>query len=517
MPNPSPTSEPSWASKSSKKRKNIISGRIASALFSFPQNRHGFLRQVPEQIILRRLTDNWIGLVFVIAAQVAVASTPAPMTSQERQQSRAVFGYDPTPEFVAFDPQYRQKRNEYFAQLEQLQQELARQAAQGRATPCSRQIFLEARWLVLYSAYWDRIESRLHDLRQMLARPADPPDAREQVPDDGSFDGCSDAWFLKLDSTIEEVEAHNDRGEPIRFPLKILDRVNTPDKLRSYLDSLLISEVRRTGIDNRFELNIAITAIERFIVGHVRHDYPFPPDLRQALFDYQDKGWQDPQTGFFGGWYRLPDGSLRKTADLSVTFHIVSYRRDTIKHLPEMMRTLIAMKDCEYPFGWRQEVVPSNHHNYYVARLFRVGWPGMDSSQRDLARDQMRRMMDFCLRDTMNPDGSFKMMDEDTLGSSFLFPVALLNELGYFRPSLRFWTWESFPDAMKVADTIERRIRAMGLTDTESAKVLRRFEEARRERRAWWAGGILVGLSFLGFAWALRKRLRAARVRRSIP
>ena len=104
---------------------------------------------------------------------------------------------------------------------------------------------------------------------------------------------------------------------------------------------MLISDVRKTGLDNRFELNIAITAIERFILGHVKTDYPFPPDLKQALFDYQDNAWQDPQTGFFGGRYRLADGSFHQTADLSVTFHIVSYRRDSIKHVPEMMRTLI--------------------------------------------------------------------------------------------------------------------------------------------------------------------------------
>src|SRR6266566_3212585 len=98
----------------------------------------------------------------------------------------------------------------------------------------------------------------------------------------------------------------------------------------------------------------------------------------------------------------------------------------------------------------------------------------MDEAQRALARTEMREMMEFCLRQTMNPDGSFKMMDEDTVGSSFLFPVSLLNELGYFRPSLRFWTRDSFPDAMHIADLIEHRIKAMGLTDTESAKGLRR-------------------------------------------
>src|SRR5438046_7090318 len=107
----------------------------------------------------------------------------------------------------------------------------------------------------------------------------------------------------------------------------------------------------------------------------------------------------------------------------------------------------------------------------------------MNEGERELARAEMRRMLDFCLRETMNSDGSFKLMDEDTVGSSFLFPVSLLNELGYFRPSLRFWTSESFADAMEVATRIEHRIKAMGLTDTESAKVLRRFDEARLERR----------------------------------
>ncbi len=424
------------------------------------------------------------------------------MSAEVRIKSRSVFGYDARPEFAEFDPQYPEKHRYYVEQLENLQKELARQSAQGRATPCSRQLFLEARWLTFYSADWRRIESRLTALREMLARPADPENARDQVEADGSFDHCSEAWFLKLDSTIEEVEDHEERGAPVQFPLKLLDRINTAEKLKGYLDSVLTSEVRKTGVDNRFELNIAITAIERFIVGHVKHDYKFPPELKQALFDYEDKTWQDPQTGFFGGWYRLPDGSLRKTADLSVTFHIVSYRRDTIQRVPEMMRTLLAMKDYEYPFGWREEGVPSNHHNYDVVRLFRVGWKAMDEAQRTEARASMNEMMNFCLKETLNEDGSFKMMDEDTLGSSFLFPVSVLNELGYFRPSLRFWTKESWPDAMKVTDKIEHRMKAMGLTDTESAKVLRRFEDARKERRAWRMGGVLGGVVILSILWS---------------
>ena len=441
------------------------------------------------------------------------ADAHSSLASSSRGASRNLFGYDPTPDFIAFDPLYRQKHAKYAEELRVLQLELARQTANGRATPCSRQIFLEARWLVFYSAHWERIKQRLRDLRELLSQPADPPEAREQVEADGSYDHCSQEWFLKLDATIEEVEYRREQGQKPKLPLKLLDRINSPEKLRGYLDSLLISDVSKTGIDNRFELNIAITAIERFIVGHVGEVYDFHPGLKQALFDYQDAHWQDPQTGYFGGWYRLADGAVRKTADLSITFHIVSYRRHTIQRVPEMMRTTLAFKNQEYPFGWLEEGYPSNHHNYDVVRLFRIGWPKLDVAQRDLARAEMRQMLEFCLRQTMNPDGSFKMMDEDTVGSSFLFPVSLLNELGYFRPSLRFWTWDSFPEAMTVAERIEHRIKAMRLTDTESAKVLRRFAEARRERFAWRLSGVVVLLLAVWLGWKL---LRWARARRKI-
>jgi hypothetical protein len=446
---------------------------------------------------------------------LAAARPSLAVDSLDRVKSRDVFGYDPKEEFRQYDPDYPAKHHRYVEQLETLQRELALLSSKGRATPCSRQLFLEARWLVFYSAHWAEIEERLAALRDMLAQPSDPAHAREQVPEDGSFDHCSHAWFLKLDSTIEEVEDRGENGIPVHLPLKLLDRINTPEKLRAYLDSVLVSEVRKTGIDNRFELNIAITAIERFLVGHVIHSYPFPPGLKEALFEYQDRIWQDPQTGFFGGWYRLPDGSLRKTADLSVTFHIVSYRRDSIRRVPEMMQTLLAMKDREYPFGWLEEGRSSNHHNYDVVRLFRVGWPAMSEEQRAQARTEMRRMMDFCLRETMNADGSFKMMDEDTLGSSFLFPISLLNELGYFRPSLRFWTSEAFPDAMNVADKVEHRIRTMGLTDTESAKVLRRFRDARLEqtiRRAILGTAVATALVCGIVAWWFMRKRKATKL-----
>jgi hypothetical protein len=430
----------------------------------------------------------FLAAVLLVSSR-GVAQTQTPPMS--RGESRGIFGYDTTADFVAFDPQFLEKRRKYLNELRELQLELARQTAGGRATPCSRQIFLEARWLT-YSAQWQRVERRLHDLREMLARPADPADARDQVEVDGSYDHCSETWFLKLDSTLEELEDRASRGEKPKFPLKLLDRINSPEKLRGYLDSILISDIRHTGIDNRFELNIAITAIDRLITGELGDVYPFDPALKQALLDYEDNRWQSPETGYWGAWYKQENGEIRKTSDLSVTFHIISYRHNDLKRIPEMIRTTLAFKDLEYPFGWLEEGKKSNHHNYAVVRLFRICWPSMTEDQRELARTEMRRMIDFCLNETLNADGSFKLMDEDTVGSSYMFPVQLLDETGYFRKSRRFWTDESFPGSREVAERVASKIQSAGLTDTESRKALRRLQDAQREARRRRMAGVLA-------------------------
>ena len=81
---------------------------------------------------------SWAGLLVLLFIATAMAGeTNSPGTYPS--VSRNVFGYDPTADFIAFDPQYREKHNKYVAELEALQTELARQDANGRATPCSRQ------------------------------------------------------------------------------------------------------------------------------------------------------------------------------------------------------------------------------------------------------------------------------------------------------------------------------------------------------------------------------------------
>ena len=65
---------------------------------------------------------------------------------------------------------------------------------------------------------------------------------------------------------------------------------------------------------------------------------------------------------------------------------------------------------------------------------------------------------------------------------------------------------------MQTADRIERRIKAMGLTDTESAKVLSRFREARQERRGWEIAGAVLVLLTVCSGWKVYQWLRRRRI-----
>src|SRR5262249_50325387 len=120
----------------------------------------------------RSVSSLRVGLLLLLLGNFAVSHVQNAISSTTRGESRSVFGYDPTPDFLIFDPEYRIKHARYARELRNLQLELARQTAKGRPTPCSRQLFLEARWLVYYSAHWDKIERHLADLRSMLAQSA---------------------------------------------------------------------------------------------------------------------------------------------------------------------------------------------------------------------------------------------------------------------------------------------------------------------------------------------------------
>ena len=93
---------------------------------------------------MRRLAP--LALVLILSAADAPPKAADP-----------VLGYDPRPDFRAFDPQYRDKKNAASERLRTLQAEMIAQQRKGRKTPCTRQVFMETRWLVQDTTDWPRI------------------------------------------------------------------------------------------------------------------------------------------------------------------------------------------------------------------------------------------------------------------------------------------------------------------------------------------------------------------------
>jgi hypothetical protein len=333
--------------------------------------------------------------------------------------------------------------------------QLDREEAEGRDTSCLRQVLRELRWRLEYTADEDGIRANLERLRALAAT---DPSRRSVPPEDSSYGGCTNVWFLKLDEAVDHMLApdFDDHGEPPHF----LDRVNDPARLKDYLASLLVSRPAADGVDRRKELNFATADLFRLILWRRPPNYPWDPRLEAAIREFV-AGWQDPITGFFGAIY-LIDGRRLRTVDLSLTFHMARYLEGRIGYWPELIDTLLAIRDDRYPYGWLDDNGLTNHNNYDVAVLLQLGWPQMRPDQRRRAAQELGRLTDWCLTTAIAPDGAIRARaPSESLPESYYFAVAFLDTIGYFEPKKRFWTERAFPEAPAIRAQIERQLLAL--------------------------------------------------------
>jgi len=338
---------------------------------------------------------------------------------------------------------------------------LAAAERQGRGVSCARQILVELRWRLNATSDLAAARDALARLKAALADIASPHSRDANVlPQDaeGSYGACDKEWFLKLaDSGDELLDPGGWRG---RLPPRFLDRVNTPAALIAYLETIIISDPAKEGIDRRKELNAATGVLSRLVLRGGVAGYLAGPEFRPVFRAFLDI-WQDPATGFFGEWY-IDHGRIIKTADLSVTFHMARYTKGRIGHWPELIDTLLAIKDRPYPQGWLDMDGMTNHNNYDVAMLFGLGWPQMREDQRLAARAEITRMLDWALIRSIGPDGEIAPTNAaEPLGDMYYFATAFLDTIGYFDKRKRFWTDQDFPEAERLRLALDAKARLL--------------------------------------------------------
>jgi hypothetical protein len=364
-------------------------------------------------------------------------------------------GWTPQSTIATHFPEIVELRAATQSEIREMEAGLDRKEAHGGDTSCPRQILRELRWRLEYTVDIVAIRATICRLRAAAL----PFPHTSSVPDaDGSYGPCTGVWFLKLDASVDRMLAadFDNRDRPLRF----LDRINDPARLKRYLESLLVSHPVEDGIDRRKELNFSTANLVRLILWQRPRNYPWDPGLEATTRRFIAE-WQDPITGFFGASYQIGGRRLR-TVDLSLTFHMARYLEGEIGYWPQLIDTLISIRDERYPNGWLDEVGLTSHNNYDVAVLFKLGWPHMRADQRRRGERELARLLDWCLTTAIAADGEIVMRAiAESLPESYYFTIAFLDAVGYFNRAKRFWTEHEFPEAPALATRLENRLRML--------------------------------------------------------
>ncbi len=282
-------------------------------------------------------------------------------------------------------------------------------------------IYREIRWRLNFTPDVELTRARIADLRQSLAQPAEQKLATEQQASDGSWGRRITVWYLRLYYSVEDG-LKDDTRDP-QYPLSFLDRINSPEKLAAQLDSVLLNDFARTGVFNREELDETFSALARLLFGHKRTGYAYHPQLQDALRQFV-RCWQNPVTGCWGQWLVDRQGRIWKMDDMAMTFHVISDLHGQVDHLDLIAKRVLQLDAVDFPAGIRVNGHYENHLNWDVVKIFHHAWPTLDAATREQARAGILRMLNWCLANSCQPDGSFKASDlDDTLGDAFSYGV----------------------------------------------------------------------------------------------
>lgn len=388
--------------------------------------------------------------ILAVIAFVVTFNLSAQVSTPDLQSAAMV-----RKDMIAFNPQYVSLMEPRVRSLEEMEKQVREREAAMRDVSCSHQIVTELRWLMGSTAELRRIDARLNALRASLAHPELEAQAREQDAD-GSWGHCYDAWFFRLDASYDGHFSEDEGAEHI----PLLDRVNSPEKLTQYVNSISVSDVAHNGEDHRREMNEALATLTRLIMRGQPRAYQWDPRMKATLLDLLNQ-LRNSDTGWWGERYQR-EGRIDFVDDLSITFHLVNYLKGDVPNLDKVAGTLLKLKDQEYPIGWLADGKYSTHHSMDVVVLFQYAWPHMTAVQRKAGSSEIEKMLQWCLRDAILPDGSFRegSSGEDSLEENEYFGVAFLVRAGYFDSSRRFWTQQQFPGSeklrIKFIDFIER-------------------------------------------------------------
>ena len=351
----------------------------------------------------------------------------------------------------------------------------------GENLLCSAQIFEEIHWLVNYTDRTDEIERRMEDLRWSLSL-EDQSFASKQDPKDGSFAPCMENWLWRFFRSVDPLKELAKQGKKPDVPLRIWEPVDTPEEIEALMRDLLISDLS-SGHNKRKELNLAITALGQLLwLDYTDSVFPEHLDrkvLTDALWTFVDEEWQDKETGYWGAWYQ--DGEeVRQTQDLSITFHIISYRGGDVGRRDRIGDTTSALQGVVYPYGWDTSGTQNNHHAYDIARIFNLTWDDLNDVGRSAAGASLFIMSARSLAMSIDSDGRFDPRPYTTVAEAYYFGISFFDEIGLFGGVGPRTASIEVTNTEGLYDQISRNLAELDQSDPWVAAARRKLLEVRR-------------------------------------
>ena len=353
-------------------------------------------------------------------------------------------------DFRLYDRNYECMSRHYLDNLHRLHRPF-KQPDPDLSLQASQQYYIYAKWLARYTAHWKRLNRQMERLENSFLLP-DQSYVASQSPEDGSWGWHYQEFHHKMDATIGRLYELAEEDRAPAYPLKFLHPLSSKRRMLSYLENLRISNIAETGRNQRDEFGGVISCLAQICFKPGLRDYVrrHVPELRltdgyiKAFESFLDES-QNPETGYWGPWYQS-DGALYRYDDLSYTFHIISYRKGRIRGWRRIIETTLVNSQREYPNGWLVGGKFNNHNSYDVAKIFRFAWPYMTAQEQGQAANAIHRMLNWCLYDSMDPEGYFHCRGGfyHSVENAFYFGIALLDETGFFDRNKRFWTTDSF-------------------------------------------------------------------------
>lgn len=279
-----------------------------------------------------------------------------------------------------------------------------------------------------------RIEAEMLDARNLKKMPANATPEEQmafllerQDPVTGAFMDHDYPAFSYFAPTCNVVEAlmhlSKQTGRPLKlkYPLRFLDRIGTPQQLRAYLDSLLYLNSRVARFPGPGPYGPGVSEIPSFDVleeaGVHRFSEPWKEELRRWFYETQD-----PASGFWGA--RIGNAERwHQKKDINSTFHILKLvladtgeNRDAafpLRFGDKLARGILDAMDVPIPEN------TADQHDWGLVQyqgakmLTQYLWPHLAEAERAEVRRKFRSMLAQNYRLYRPADGGFAYYTTD--------------------------------------------------------------------------------------------------------